>query len=195
MLSPSSENGYEEVSRVAATLYLEMKRCIKVGNLKAFREAVTVVREIIKRNDIPGSNQNDLIERLAVIKDTNNRNVLHDAAALAVANDDARYFNALLDIGFPMYDIDSNGDFAPFIIANIRGDGVFQEAFRALLKAGFDVGRPNEKRLTFIQKLCESNHVTVQKMQALIQTKPSITPEMVSHLVMARVESTSKKTN
>ena len=54
MLSPTSENGYEEVSRVAATLYLEMKRCIKVGNLKAFREAVTVVKEIIRRNDIPG---------------------------------------------------------------------------------------------------------------------------------------------
>ena len=125
MLSPSSENGYEEVSRVAATLYLEMKRCIKVGNLKAFREAVTVVKEIIRRNDVPGRSQRILLERLAGLKDTNQRNVLHDTAVLAVASDDARYFNALLDIGFPLYEIDNNGDFAPFIIADIKGDGVF----------------------------------------------------------------------
>ena len=66
-----------------------------------------------------------MLERLAGLKDTNQRNVLHDTAVLAVANDDARYFNALLDIGFPLYEIDNNGDFAPFIIADIKGDGVF----------------------------------------------------------------------
>ena len=34
LLSPaSSNNGYEEVSRVAATLYIEMKKCIKGRNL------------------------------------------------------------------------------------------------------------------------------------------------------------------
>ena len=50
LLSPESgSNAFEEVSRVAATLYLEMKRCLKTGNLKAFREACAIVREILKR--------------------------------------------------------------------------------------------------------------------------------------------------
>ena len=36
------KTGEEKVSGVAATIYLEMNRCIKVGNLKAFREAIAV---------------------------------------------------------------------------------------------------------------------------------------------------------
>ena len=47
MLASGSEQSYEEVSRVAATLYLEMKRSIKISNLKTFREAVAVIKEII----------------------------------------------------------------------------------------------------------------------------------------------------
>lgn len=33
LMSPGSENPFEEVSRVSATLYLEMKKCIKARNL------------------------------------------------------------------------------------------------------------------------------------------------------------------
>lgn len=33
LMSPGSENPFEEVSRVSATLYLEMKKCIKTRNL------------------------------------------------------------------------------------------------------------------------------------------------------------------
>ena len=42
------QTGEEKVSGVAATIYLEMTRCIKVGNLKAFREAITVSKEIVR---------------------------------------------------------------------------------------------------------------------------------------------------
>ena len=53
--SPSrkSDNG-QDINSVAATLYFEMNRCIKVGNLKAFREAIAVVKEILARGDLPG---------------------------------------------------------------------------------------------------------------------------------------------
>ena len=37
----------QDIKSVAATLYLEINRCIKVGNLKAFREAIAVVKEIV----------------------------------------------------------------------------------------------------------------------------------------------------
>lgn len=64
---------------MTATLYLEMNRCIKVGNLKAFREAVTVVKEILLRGDLPS-----FLENLATLKDsTSQRNLLHVAAAYA----------------------------------------------------------------------------------------------------------------
>lgn len=41
-----------------------MKRCIKVGNLKAFREAAAVVKEILRRGDLP-----DFLDKLASHKD------------------------------------------------------------------------------------------------------------------------------
>ena len=53
-----------------------------------------------------------------------------------------------------MYEVDSCGDFAPFIVAKIKGDGVFLEAFKALIAAGFELGRPNDNGQTFIKALC-----------------------------------------
>ena len=55
------------------------------------------------------------------------------AAVYACKEDDARFFNALLDLGFPLYEEDREGDFAGFLIADIRGDGVFLESFNALV--------------------------------------------------------------
>lgn len=122
---------------MAATLYLEMKRCIKVGNLKAFREAITVVKEILRRGDLP-----DFLNKLASHKESSSqRNLLHIAAANACQEDDARFFNALLDLGFILYEEDKDGNYAAFLIADIRGDGVFIEAFNALVRAGFDITR------------------------------------------------------
>ena len=46
--------GEEKVSGVAATIYLEMNRCIKVGNLKAFREAIAVSKQIIRSDELRG---------------------------------------------------------------------------------------------------------------------------------------------
>ena len=114
-----------------------MKRCIKVGNLKAFREAITVVKEILRRGDLP-----DFLNKLASHKESSSqRNLLHIAAANACQEDDARFFNALLDLGFILYEEDKDGNYAAFLIADIRGDGVFIEAFNALVRAGFDITR------------------------------------------------------
>ena len=96
LMSPASESGFEEVSRVSATLYLEMKRCIDKGNLKAFREAVTVFKQIVKKGDIPKGSRTVLLKSLSAQTDPEGRNLLHYAAAYAVANDDSRFFVNLL---------------------------------------------------------------------------------------------------
>ena len=46
--SAGSENGYEKVSGIAATLYLEMKKCIKARNMQTFSEAVAVIKEMLR---------------------------------------------------------------------------------------------------------------------------------------------------
>lgn len=38
-----------------------------------------------------------------------------------------------------MYEEDKDGDFAAFLIADLRADGVFIEAFNALVRAGYDL--------------------------------------------------------
>jgi len=52
------------VSRVAATLYLEMKRCINARSLKAFREAILVAKEIIKKQQ----GRSPMIAKLAAFR-------------------------------------------------------------------------------------------------------------------------------
>ena len=68
---------------------------------------------------------------------------MHEAAIASVKADDARFFSELVKLGFPLYDEDCNGNFASFSIAAIKSDGVFVEAFKALIKAGFDAARPS----------------------------------------------------
>ena len=72
---------------------------------------------------------------------------------------------------------------AAFLIAKIKGDGVFLEAFRSLLNVRFDLSRASTKTGdTFISLVCQSEHITVQKMQAVLSTKPKISPDMVQQL-------------
>ena len=87
---------------------------------------------------MPGGN---FISRLQDTKDESERNLLHEAASYAVAEDDARYFNALLDLDFSLYDEDVNGDLAAFSIAKIKSDGVFLEALSKLVEKGYEFGR------------------------------------------------------
>ena len=101
----------------------------------------------------------------------------------AVKADDSRYFSDLVALGFPLYEEDSRGYFAAFFIASIKGDGVFLEAFKALVRVNFDVSYPTSRSLTFVSCMCQSDRITVQKMQALLNTQPQITPEMVSQLI------------
>ena len=77
------------------------------------------------------------------------------AAAHACKEDDARFFISLLDLGFPLYEEDRQGDFAGFYIADIRGDGVFLEAFNALVQVGFDLAKRSKppRNQTFIARL------------------------------------------
>lgn len=145
-----------------------------MGNLKAFREAIAVVKEILNRGDLP-----NFLEKLASLKESNSeRNLLHVAAAYACKEDDSRFFNALLALDFPMYFEDREGDFGAFLIADIRGDGVFLEAFKALERAGFDLTKASRypRQHTFISRLYQSKYVSVKKMQAVLRAQPTITP-------------------
>lgn len=97
-----------------------------------------------------------------------------------------------------MYVEDGEGNFAAFLIADIRGDGVFLEAFKALERAGFDMTVMSSSRCkqqSFICRLYQSKYVSVKKMQAVLRAKPTITPEMVSQLIVARVEITKERGN
>jgi len=111
-LNSGQENTSADLSRIAATLYMEMKKSINTKNLNSFREAITVAKEIMQR-----SRQRQIVERLASLKDDKGRNVLHDAALLAVKADDARYFNELVALGIPFYEEDKQGYFAAFYIS------------------------------------------------------------------------------
>ena len=78
----------------------------------------------------------------------------------------------MLYLGFPLYEEDQDGSFAAFLIADIRGDGVFLEAFNALVEVGFDLTKSSSypKNQTFISRLYQSNYVSVQKMRAMLKT-------------------------
>ena len=113
MTAGEGKTGEEKVSGVAATIYLEMNRCIKVGNLKAFREAITVSKQIIRSDELRGFHG-----KLAEHKDSQTqRNLLHTAASYAANEDDARFFSELISLRFPLYDEDSEHNFAAFYIA------------------------------------------------------------------------------
>ena len=65
---------------------------------------------------------------------------MHSVAAYASEEDDARFFGSLMELtGYPLYEEDNNGDQAAFLIARVKSDGVFEEAFKALVKANFDL--------------------------------------------------------
>ncbi len=65
-------------------------------------------------------------------------NILHEAATFALKAEDARFFIFLVQVGFPLYEEDKAGNMAPFIIANVKQDSVFLDAYSALNKAGFN---------------------------------------------------------
>ena len=51
--SANSENGFEKVSGVAATLYMEMKKNIKARNMQTFQEAVAIIKEMLRQGKLP----------------------------------------------------------------------------------------------------------------------------------------------
>ena len=54
--SPNSpDQGMEEVSRVAATLYLEMKKSLKTRNVQTCNEGIQVIKEMHRQGQIPGN--------------------------------------------------------------------------------------------------------------------------------------------
>jgi len=121
MVSPGGESsGFEEVSRVAATLYLEMKKCVKQRNLVTFNEAVMIAREMLRQGKLPCSTQ-DFIATLATHTDSEGRNLMHEAARAAVEGE-TRFFLTLSKLRFPYYNEDNNLDTAAFIVCQVKSD-------------------------------------------------------------------------
>jgi hypothetical protein len=97
-----------------------------------------------------------LINKLADLKVDDGKNLLHLAAGIAAQEseeDNTRYFKRLLDLRFPLYNMDSKQDFPPFLICGIKNDSEFLTSYYALIDAGFDLNYPNSDGLTFLQKL------------------------------------------
>lgn len=78
------------------------------------------------------------------------------AANLAAGYDDTNYFIRLVELGFPLYDIDQKNDIPAFLITEVKNDNKFISSFHALLQAGFDINHQvegEEDSYTFLEKL------------------------------------------
>ena len=76
-----------------------------------------------------------LVNALADIKVDDGKNLLHLAAGIAAQvpdEDNTRYFKRLLDLNFPLYNMDEKKDFPPFLICGIRNDNEFLSCYYAL---------------------------------------------------------------
>ena len=97
LLSSGAEStGFEDVSRVAATLYLEMKKCVKARNLQTFNEAITIVNGMLSQGKLPCTSAK-LMAVIADHRDSEGRNLLHEAA-LAIHEGEIRFFSTLIKL-------------------------------------------------------------------------------------------------
>ncbi len=86
--------------------------------------------------------------------------------------EDPCFFIYLVQLGLPLYCEDKFGNMAPFIITKVKSDSVFLEAFSALIKAGYNLAALSSRNESFIQRIYQSKHVTVPKMEAILKTNP-----------------------
>lgn len=122
------------------------------------------------------------MNQVAAVKEKDGKNLLHLAAALAASEQDTRYFVRLLDLNFPLYNMDSEQDFPPFLITKVKDSSSFSSVFNALVIAGFDINYPNEDSLTFLQKLVMEGQPEMNKMKVILQTEPTLYPSHIAEL-------------
>lgn len=135
---------------------------------------MTIVEEMLRQSRIPCKRE-DFMAAIAEHTDSENRNLLHDAA-LAAVQDDTRFFLALLRLGFPLYAEDVNLDTPGFIICSASNESTFQTCFQALMARKMDVNRENDDDESFVQRLCLSAKLNTQsRVRAMLQYQPNIT--------------------
>ena len=134
-----------------------------------------------KEGKLPGS-QGDFMRTLASHADSDGRNLLHDAA-LAVAENETRYFTTLVKLGFPLYGEDAILDTPAFLLCQTKDENAFVTCFNALCDQRFDIHRENDDDETFLQRLCLSSRVSESRVQAVISREPTISHQNLSKLV------------
>jgi hypothetical protein len=93
-----------------------------------------------------------LVNRVSMITTDDGKNLLHLAAvkALEDSGEETQYFTRLMDLKFPLYNVDQKNNYPAFILTNIKNDSKFMTAYYALLEKGFDINYPNPSGLTFL---------------------------------------------
>lgn len=84
-----------------------------------------------------------LVNKVADLREKDGKNLLHLTAAIAANDDDTRYFIRLLDMHFPLYDMDNELAFPAFYTVNVKSDSKFSSTYNALCMQGFDLNYPN----------------------------------------------------
>ena len=176
----------KELQEAAFALYSELKRNMRDRNLTQFEQTVKQARKVAKTNKI-GRTQLCLINALADLKEHDGKNLLHLAASIAAhdsKDDTTRYFKKLIDdLRFPLYHLDDNNDYPPFLLCGVKPDAEFLTCYYAMIDAGFDLNYPNPDGLTFLQKLViTAPNLTLQKITGILKTKPEISRQDLQQL-------------
>lgn len=137
-----------------------LKRCLRDRDFKTFETEVVAARKISKLGKV-GRTPYCLINRLADIKEIDNKNLLHLAAGIAANEDDPRFFVRLLDLRFPLYSADIDLNYPAFLLCSMKSESKFLSSYYALTGAGFDLNFPNPDGLTFLQKFIITGDLTI----------------------------------
>mmetsp|Transcript_19287 Transcript_19287/g.26120 ORF Transcript_19287/g.26120 Transcript_19287/m.26120 type:complete len:134 (+) Transcript_19287:1405-1806(+) len=116
---------------------------------------------------------------IAEHRDSEGRNLLHEAT-LAVLEGELRFFLTLIKLGFPLYGEDGNLETPAFLLCGTKDEAHFKMCLTALIAAGFDINKENDDDDTFLQKLCCTSKISLNRIQAMLHFRPLITEDHLS---------------
>lgn len=167
---------HDELKQKVMNLHGELVKHMDERDYPSFDEAIKRAKTFCDSGKLPFC-YHDLANQLADLE-IDGKNLLHMAAEVVVTDENTMYFVRLIDMKFPLYHTDCNGDFPTFILTNIKNDQKFATSYYALIDKGFNLNYPNPEGLTFLQKLLmTSNTLTMGKINAILKTRPDITED------------------
>jgi hypothetical protein len=73
-----------------------------------------------------------LVNKVADLHEKDGKNLLHLTAAIAGSEDDTRFLIRLLDMHFPLYDMDNELHFPAFYTVTVKSDSKFSSTYNAM---------------------------------------------------------------